>query len=95
MTTKLAEWASEHDQIIKSGLSCGHQEKFLPSAAGLTTIGFDLKVIWEISVKTCWSERSMPLRIREEIQEMLFAVNFGRNAIPPSDVGMLDHERVD
>ncbi len=50
MTTKLAEWASEHDQIIKSGLSCGHQEKFLPSAAGLTTIGFDLKVIWEMSV---------------------------------------------
>jgi len=33
MTTKLAEWASEQDQIIKSGLSCGHQEKFLPPAA--------------------------------------------------------------
>ncbi len=34
MTKKLAEWASEHDQIIKSGLSWGHQEKFLPSVAG-------------------------------------------------------------
>jgi hypothetical protein len=34
MTIKLAEWASEHDQIIKSELSCGHQEKFVPSAAG-------------------------------------------------------------
>ena len=33
MTTKLPEWASEHDQIFKMGLSCGHQEESLPSAA--------------------------------------------------------------
>ena len=35
MTTKLAKWASEHDQIIKSRLSYGHQAKSLPSEAGL------------------------------------------------------------
>ena len=34
MTTKLAKWASEHDQIIKSRLSYGHQAKSLPSEAG-------------------------------------------------------------
>lgn len=35
MTTKLAKWASEHDQIIKSRLSYGHQPKFLPAVAGM------------------------------------------------------------
>ena len=35
MTTKLAKWASEHDQIIKSRLSYGHQAKSLLSEAGL------------------------------------------------------------
>jgi len=34
MTIKLINWAFEQDQIIKSGLSCGYQEKHLPSAAG-------------------------------------------------------------
>ncbi len=35
MTTKLAKWVSEHDQIIKSRLSYGHQPKFLPAVAGM------------------------------------------------------------
>ena len=35
MTTKLAKWASEHDQIIKSRLSYGHQAKLLSSVTYL------------------------------------------------------------
>jgi len=35
MTTKLANGASTHDQIIKSRLSNGHQANFLPSEEGL------------------------------------------------------------
>ena len=34
MTTDLAEWASEHGQIIKSGLLYGRREKFLPTVVG-------------------------------------------------------------
>ena len=32
MTTKMANWFSEHDQIIKLGLSDGRRAKFLSSA---------------------------------------------------------------
>lgn len=35
MTTNLAKWASNNGQIIKSGLSVGRREKFLPSAVGV------------------------------------------------------------
>ena len=49
MTTKLAKWASEHDQIIKSRLSYGHQANPLHQKRGLPTIGSDLMVIWEMS----------------------------------------------
>jgi hypothetical protein len=51
MTTKLAKWASEHDQIIKSKLSYGHQANPLHQKRGWPTIGSDLMVIWEMSVK--------------------------------------------
>ncbi len=33
MTTKLVKWASNDGQIIKSGLSDGRREIFLPSVA--------------------------------------------------------------
>lgn len=33
MTTEQAKWTSEHDQVIKPGLSDGRRAKFLPSAA--------------------------------------------------------------
>jgi len=49
MTTKLAKWASEHDQIIKSKLSYGHQANPLHQKRGWPTIGSDLMVIWEMS----------------------------------------------
>ena len=35
MTTKLAKWASELDQIVKSRLRMTGQAKFLPSVARL------------------------------------------------------------
>ena len=34
MTTILAKWASNNGQIIKSGLSDGRREKFLPLVVG-------------------------------------------------------------
>ncbi len=34
MTEKLAEWPSEHDQIIKFGLLDGRRDNSLPSVAG-------------------------------------------------------------
>ena len=49
MTTKLAKWASEHDQIIKSRLSYGHQANPFHQKRGWPTIGSDLMVIWEMS----------------------------------------------
>ena len=36
MTTKLAKWASERDQITKSGLSDGRREKLLPTVVEVT-----------------------------------------------------------
>ena len=35
MTTKLVKWASHNGQIIKSGLSEGSREEFLPSVVGV------------------------------------------------------------
>ena len=52
MTTKLAKWASEHDQIIKSRLSYGHQANPFHQKRGWPTIGSDLMVIWEMSAKS-------------------------------------------
>ena len=52
MTTKLAKWASEHDQIIKSRLSYGHQANPFHQKRGWPTIGSDLMVIWEMSAET-------------------------------------------
>ena len=49
MTTKLAKWASEHDKIIKSRLSYGHQANPFHQKRGWPTIGSDLMVIWEMS----------------------------------------------
>jgi hypothetical protein len=35
MTTKMAKWASNNGQIIKSGLSDGSRAEFLPSVLGV------------------------------------------------------------
>ena len=49
MTTKLVKRASNEGQITKSKLSDGRRAKFFPSRRNLTTIGFDLKITWEMS----------------------------------------------
>ena len=51
MTENWAKWASEHDQIIKSRLSYGHQANPFHQKRGWPTIGSDLMVIWEMSVE--------------------------------------------
>ena len=48
---KFGQMGSQHGQIIKSGLSDGRRAKFLPSVAGMTTIGYELGVIWGMSAK--------------------------------------------
>jgi hypothetical protein len=54
MTKDLAKWASEHGQIIQSGLSYGRREKFILAVLKLGRVGYNLKVMWEMSVNLVW-----------------------------------------
>ncbi len=51
MTTKLVTLDFNDGQIIKSALPNDRKEKILPSVVGLTTIGYELKAIWEMPAK--------------------------------------------
>ena len=75
MTTKLAKWASEHDQIIKSKLSYGHQANPLHQKRGWPTIGSDLMVIWEMSDKKSGGDASF----EEELSAFAIFEDVGAN----------------
>lgn len=56
MTKDLAKWASEHGRIIKSGLSYGRREKFVPRVVEIVYCQSGFECIWEMLVKV------LPLR---------------------------------
>ena len=96
MTTKLAKWASEHDQIIKSRLSYGHQANPLHQKRGWPTIGSDLMVIWEMSVKTPARRRLTPrfgrIRVDDRIGRRAIGVRHTENVAQKT--GRHDRQRV-